>query len=86
MSDLTKTLDDLSKVELADEIVKREAEVERLFASEQWLLSENAKLQEALESIANNTCCEGCQEAKRVALAALEDENDSQNVSCVDST
>lgn len=30
-----------------------------------------AKLEEALESIANNTCCEKCQEAALVARAAL---------------
>lgn len=28
-------------------------------------------LRAALQSIANNTCCEGCQEAARVAKAAL---------------
>ena len=33
-----------------------------------------SKLENALESIANNTCCEGCQEAARVAKAALEDD------------
>lgn len=29
------------------------------------------KIEAALASIANNTCCEGCQEAARVAKAAL---------------
>lgn len=31
-------------------------------------------LREALESISRNTCCELCQQAKLVALAALESE------------
>lgn len=30
-----------------------------------------AALEAALRSIANNTCCDGCQEAARVARAAL---------------
>jgi hypothetical protein len=30
-----------------------------------------ARLEAALRSIADNTCCEGCQEAARVARAAL---------------
>lgn len=30
------------------------------------------RLRGALESIANNTCCEGCQEAAKVARAALD--------------
>ena len=38
------------------------------------LSAEGARMRDALESIANNTCCEGCQEAKRVALAALKGE------------
>jgi tRNA(Phe) wybutosine-synthesizing methylase Tyw3 len=33
--------------------------------------AENQRLREALQSIANNTCCEPCQEAKLVAKAAL---------------
>ena len=64
---------------------KSQAEVERLQAA----LKEAAKslaedeqeiveLRAALESIANNTCCEGCQEARRVALAALETGADRQ--------
>lgn len=33
----------------------------------------NVRLREALQSIAANTCCEPCQEAKLVAQAALEE-------------
>lgn len=33
--------------------------------------TENRRLREALESIANNSCCEGCQEAARWAKSAL---------------
>jgi hypothetical protein len=33
--------------------------------------AENARLREALESIAKNGCCDHCQEAARVARAAL---------------
>lgn len=33
--------------------------------------AENLRLRSALQSIANNTCCEGCQEAAKVARAAL---------------
>ena len=40
------------------------------------LEADNERLLAALESIANNTCCEGCQEAKRVALAALEQDGE----------
>jgi len=35
------------------------------------LKEENARLREALESISKNTCCEPCQEAKKVAINAL---------------
>ena len=35
------------------------------------LRAEVTKLREALESIANNTCCDRCQEAALVAKAAL---------------
>lgn len=41
----------------------------------QALESRNAKLMEALESIANNTCCDKCQEAALVAKEALCEEN-----------
>jgi len=43
--------------ELQIQVLELEAEVERLRA--------------ALQSIANNTCCDGCQEAARVAAKAL---------------
>lgn len=33
---------------------------------------DEVRLRIALTSIANNTCCEGCQEAAKVARAALE--------------
>ena len=69
--------------EAADEIERLTAlrkedreDMQRLSDQVDYLSDENAKLQAALESIANNTCCEGCQEAKRVALAALEDDNE----------
>ncbi len=35
------------------------------------LAARNEQLEKALESIAANTCCENCQEAKLVAIAAL---------------
>ena len=38
----------------------------------QQLTAENKRLQAALQSIAANSCCESCQEARLVALAALE--------------
>ena len=34
-------------------------------------LKENERLRAALQSIASNTCCDGCQEAARVAAKAL---------------
>jgi len=34
------------------------------------------RLRAALESIANNTCCDPCQEAKLVAKAALEQDHE----------
>lgn len=37
----------------------------------QRLMAERDALQAALQSIANNSCCLGCQEAARVAKAAL---------------
>lgn len=38
-----------------------------------------SRLQNALKSIADNSCCEGCQEAKKVAEKALrEEENDAK--------
>ena len=37
------------------------------------LEQDNARLREALQSIAANTCCEPCQEAKRVAQATLQE-------------
>ena len=40
------------------------------------LREENERLRVALTSIANNTCCEGCQEAARVAGAALTGEGE----------
>lgn len=36
------------------------------------LKKEITRLREALESISKNTCCEPCQEAKKVAINALE--------------
>lgn len=45
--------------------IPRAEEVDRLRA-------ENKKLRDALTSIAQNTCCGGCQEAARVARNALE--------------
>ena len=47
------------------ELEKRDAEVERLRA-------ERDALKAALQSIANNTCCDQCQEAALVAKAALD--------------
>lgn len=35
------------------------------------------KFERALKSIAANTCCEPCQEAKLVALAAMKSEDDT---------
>ena len=35
--------------------------------------NEIERLREALQSIASNTCCEGCQEAALVARAALKE-------------
>ena len=70
-------------LEAADALDQKDAEIERL--TELWETANTrlrgkdkhiAKLQAALESIANNTCCEGCQEAKRVALAALETDDE----------
>ena len=64
--------------EAAKSLAENEQEIERLREAidhRNYLLEqackESAKLQAALESIARNTCCEGCQEARRVALAAL---------------
>jgi len=37
---------------------------------------EITRLREALESIAANTCCGDCQEAKRVAIKALKENSD----------
>jgi hypothetical protein len=47
-------------------------EEKRIIAKLQDLQQENARLREALESISKNTCCEPCQEAKKVAKKALE--------------
>ena len=40
--------------------------------SEHWAVREIERLRKALTSIAQNTCCDGCQEAARVAREALE--------------
>jgi len=40
-------------------------------AASEHLSSENARLREALGSIARNTCCDPCREAALVARAAL---------------
>jgi len=37
------------------------------------LTAERDKLKNALESIASNTCCGDCQEAKRIAVKALKE-------------
>jgi hypothetical protein len=39
---------------------------------EQELEAENKALWDGLNSIANNTCCNGCQEAKLVAQSAIQ--------------
>jgi hypothetical protein len=57
-----------------------EAEVERLKKTEQFLRSERpmarrlTQYENALASIAANTCCDTCQEAALVAQAALKKE------------
>lgn len=38
-----------------------------------WLIERVKKLTEALESISKNSCCDQCQQAKYVALKALEE-------------
>jgi len=47
---------------------------------EMWLMNQAAdeieRLRGGLKSISKNTCCEGCQEAKLVALATLGDSKD----------
>ena len=40
------------------------------------MADEIERLRAALESIANNTCCDPCQEAKLVAKAALEQDHE----------
>ena len=40
--------------------------------AEHWAVREIERLRDALTSIASNTCCNGCQEAARVARNALE--------------
>ena len=65
-----------------DIYAEQSARIERLRADMQTandardeLAIKNSKLQAALESIANSTCCEGCQEAKRVARASIGGKN-----------
>ena len=45
-------------------------------AASEHLSSENARLREALGSIARNTCCDPCREAALVARAALSERTD----------
>jgi|GEM_PF-5906649 len=45
-------------------------------AASEHLLTENARLREALGSIARNTCCDPCREAALVARAALSERTD----------
>lgn len=42
-----------------------------VFTSRDDAADEIERLREALQSIANNTCCDGCQEAALVARKAL---------------
>jgi hypothetical protein len=39
------------------------------------LKTENERLRHVLQSIYNNTCCDNCQEAALVALAALKEKD-----------
>ena len=41
------------------------------YRANRYLIAAAPDMAEALESIANNTCCKGCQEAALVARAAL---------------
>lgn len=61
-----KKLEGIEKHSLAQQLAlaAKDQEIDRLTA-------EVARYREALESIAANTCCEPCQEAKLVAKSAL---------------
>lgn len=47
--------------------------LDELAAERDALRAELERLRDALQSIADNTCCEGCQEAALVGRAALAD-------------
>lgn len=74
--------DDLAHSELADlqaRVHNQRQEIARLRAKEAWVPKEDLdRLREALRSIAANTCCEDCQEAARVARAALPPPSDEE--------
>ena len=54
------------------QIAELEATIEHMGGYLGLEIEDNARLRAALESIANNTCCEGCQQAAKVARSALQ--------------
>ncbi len=57
---------------LLDEVDRLRAEIERVTRYVGLVLEKRIQFSEALTSIAQNTCCDGCQEAAKVARKALE--------------
>lgn len=53
-------------------VAELEATIEHMGGYLGLEIEDNARLRAALESIANNTCCDGCQEAAKVARSALQ--------------
>ncbi len=65
------------RADLRHVIDERDATFALMLARAEKAEAERDALRAALESIANNTCCDGCQEAALVARAALKgDDND----------
>jgi len=70
----------VSKEEVGGIIHQRDMAVFRadvFEATKDKLLARVANLEAALQSIASNTCCEGCQEAVHVARVALAKPSDA---------
>ena len=57
---------------LNDLLIKQASVIEKITAERDATKVDAERLKAALQSIANNTCCDQCQEAALVAKAALD--------------